>query len=377
MAFLTRLGKKGGNMLPYYDISDTHLMIKEEVLDAISRVYSKNRFIAGEELQLFEEEFASFCGVKFCVGVGNGLDALHLILKAYGIGAGDEVIVPANTFIATALAVSYSGARPVFADCSLSDYNLDPGKIEEIITTKTKAIIAVHLYGKPANMNSIMEIAGRYNIIVIEDAAQAHNAKYYGKKAGNLGHAAGFSFYPGKNLGALGDGGAVTTNDEELAERIRILRNYGSEVKYEHILKGYNSRLDEIQAAILRVKLKYLDRWTKERQAIANYYISHMNTEKFLLPQKHEGAESSWHIFPILCKDRRKTQNFLKEKGIATLIHYPIPVHLQKAYLDLGYKKGDFPNTEQVADEELSLPLWQGMEQDKIDKVVDAILSYQ
>ena len=364
-------------MIPYYDISYTHDMIKAEVFEAIKRVYDKNNFITGEELELFEEAFANHCGSKHCIGVGNGLDALHLILKGYGIGQGDEVIVPANTFIATALAVSYSGAKPVFVDCSLNTYNINPQEVEAKISKKTKAIIAVHLYGRPADMNALIDIAKRYNIKLIEDAAQAHNAEYFGKKAGNLGHAAGFSFYPGKNLGALGDGGAITTSDEDLAKRIRMLRNYGSEIKYHHDFIGYNSRLDELQAAVLRVKLRYLDHWTNERQSIADYYIKHMISDEFILPKKDIYIDNAWHIFPVLCSNRERAQTYLKERGIATLIHYPIPIHLQKAYHDLGYQRGDFPHSEKIAQEELSLPLWQGMDQAKIDKVVEGVLSFK
>jgi dTDP-4-amino-4,6-dideoxygalactose transaminase len=348
-------------------------LLKEQIFDAMNRVYENNWFIMGEELELFEKEFADYCGTNYCIGVGNGLEALHLILRGYGIGVGDEVILPANTFIATALAVSYAGAKPILVDVDLETCNIDPGKVEEKITQNTKAIIAVHLYGRPANMTELYNIANKHGLKLIEDAAQAHNAKYFGKKAGNLGDAAAFSFYPTKNLGALGDGGAVTTNDKYLAQKIRLLRNYGSEKKYENISKGYNSRLDELQAAILRVKLKYLDIWTVERQEIANNYINNISSDKLVLPKQFTNIDSAWHIFPIFCKNREKARKFLNEHGIATGMHYPIPIHLQKAYVDLGYKKGDFPCSEEIAETELSLPMWQGMNKIIVDQIVDVI----
>lgn len=363
-------------MIPYYDISDTHKSIKDEIFEALNRVYDNNFFIMGNELEQFEREFARLCGTKYCIGVGNGLDALHLILRGYGIGEGDEVILPANTFIATALAVSYSGAVPVFADCSLKTYNIDPDMLEEKITKRTKAIIAVHLYGRPADMDAVNVAAAKYGLKVIEDAAQAHNADYFSKKTGSLGDAAGFSFYPSKNLGSLGDGGAITTDDEELANRIMMLRNYGSTVKYVHELKGYNSRLDEIQAAILRVKLKHLDEWTKQRQAVADYYIANIKSDKIVLPDKQDGINSAWHVFPILCEDREGLREYLSANHIATQIHYPIPVHLQKAYSEMGYKEGDFPNAEKSAREEISLPLWQGMDEAFIDQIVSVVSSF-
>lgn len=363
-------------MIPYYDISDTHKSIKDEIFEAVNGVYDRNCFIMGTELEQFEEEFADLCGTRYCIGVGNGLDALHLILKGYGIGEGDEVILPANTFIATALAVSYSGATPVFTDCSLKTFNIDPDMLEEKITDKTKAIIAVHLYGRPADMDAVKAIAGRHGIKVIEDAAQAHDADYYGKKTGSLGDAAGFSFYPSKNLGALGDGGAITTDDEKLADRLKMLRNYGSTIKYKHELKGFNSRLDEIQAAILRVKLKHLAAWTSQRQAIADYYIANIKSDKLILPYMQSEIKSAWHIFPVLCKGRDELRKYLLSNQIATQIHYPIPVHLQEAYSAMGYRTGDFPNAEKVAAEEVSLPLWQGMDSTYIEQVVKVVSSY-
>jgi dTDP-4-amino-4,6-dideoxygalactose transaminase len=360
-------------MIPYLDMGPMHNSIKSEVLEAFNQVYDANWFIMGKELEKFESEFAEYCGSEYCIGVGNGLEALHLILRAYGIGAGDEVIVPASTYIATALAVSHAGAKPVFVDADIETYNINPDLIESKINEHTKAIIAVHLYGRPADMGKINKIAAKYHLKVIEDAAQAHDSTYYGKKAGNLGDAAGFSFYPGKNLGALGDAGAVTTNDGLLAKKIKILRNYGSEIKYQNLCKGYNSRLDELQAAILRKKLRHLANWTAERQRIADIYLNHIKNPKFLLPAKKDGIENVWHVFPVLHKERDKVQEILKSKGIGTMIHYPIPMHLQEAYQDLNYPEGEFPVAERIAREEISLPLWIGIGENNVRYIVDAI----
>ena len=292
------------DVIAYSDLSYIHNEIKDELDAAVRKVIDSNWFIMGEELQKFEEEYAAYCNVKHCIGVGNGLDALHLILAAYGIGPGDEVLVPANTFIATALAVSYCQATPVLVDADASTCHLDVDKIEEKITDKTKAIIAVHLYGRVADMESICAIAKKHNLRVIEDAAQAHGAMLHGKRVGSLGDAAGFSFYPGKNLGAFGDAGAVTTNDDELARKIRALRNYGSEQKYHHIYKGFNSRLDELQAAILRVKLTRLEEWTRERRKIAGYYREHINNPKITLPVYPETEQHVWHIYSVFTENR-------------------------------------------------------------------------
>lgn len=360
-------------MIPYFGIERTHSLLENEIIDAIRQVYNRNWFILGDELQGFETEFSAFCGVKHCIGVGNGLEALNLILQAYDIGPGDEVIIPANTFIATALAVSYAGAKPVLVDVDPITFNIDASKIEENISSRTKAVIAVHLYGRPADMGEIKRVASKYGLKVIEDAAQAHNAKYYGVKAGALGDAAGFSFYPTKNLGALGDGGAVTTNDDDLADKVRMLRNYGSKVKYEHCYKGHNSRLDEMQAAVLRVKLRYLDMWTKERQTIAEYYISNIINKNIKLPAMMTDIDNVWHVFPILYPDRKTAQKQLLDQKIMTAIHYPIPIHLQKAYVELGYTVGDFPCAEKIANEEISLPLWQGMRQEELDVIIRAL----
>lgn len=363
-------------MIEYSNLKPIHNQIRQELDVAYSSVMDRGWYIMGEQLELFEQEYAAYCGTKYCVGVGNGLDALHLILEGFGIGEGDEVIVPANTYIATALAVSYCGAIPVFVDCDPVTFNIDAAKIEERITDRTKAIIAVHLYGCMADMATIIGVAKKYNLRVIEDAAQAHGAVYKGKKAGSIGDAAGFSFYPGKNLGAFGDAGAITTNDKELADRIRVLRNYGSDVKYHHIYKGYNSRLDEMQAAFLRVKLRYLDRWTEERRQIANYYLEHIHRDDVIMASGKNGLENVWHIFPIMAKNRCELQRCMLEHGIQTLNHYPIPIHMQKAYVELGYKNGDFPVAERCANCEVSLPLWVGMTEKECNIVCATINNF-
>ncbi|MBQ8165690.1 MAG: DegT/DnrJ/EryC1/StrS family aminotransferase [Lachnospiraceae bacterium] len=359
-------------MIAYLGLEKIHSQIRYELEYAIKKVIDNSWYIMGEELDLFEQEYADYCGTKYCLGVGNGLDALHILLKAYNIGQGDEVIVPANTFIATALAVSYVGAIPVLVDACEDTYNINPKHIENAITDKTKAIMAVHLYGRLADMVAVNEIAKKHNLIVIEDAAQAHGATRDGKKAGSYGHAAGFSFYPGKNLGALGDAGALVTDDEIVYRKVKALRNYGSEEKYHHAYKGINSRLDEMQAAILRVKLKYLDRWTEERQRIADFYLNNIKNDRIKLPTT-SSKDNVWHIFPVFCSERDELQKYLTSSGIMTQIHYPIPVHLQEAYADLGYKEGDFPVAERLAKSELSLPLWVGMTDDDLSKIIDVI----
>lgn len=359
----------------YADLKAINNRIQNELDAAYNRVMDVGWYILGKELEQFEREYAAFCGTKYCLGVGNGLDALHIILSAYGIGQGDEVIVPANTFIATALAVSYSGATPVFVDVCEDTCNIDVVLIEEKITANTKAIMPVHLYGRLSDVCAVKDIAKKHNLKIIEDAAQAHGAVTAGKKAGTLGDAAGFSFYPGKNLGALGDGGVITTDDKQLYEKARALRNYGSDVKYHHIYKGFNSRLDELQAAFLRVKLKYLDEWTRERRAIADYYLQHIDNDKIKLPSV-SGEDNVWHIFPVFCEKRDELQRYLQEKGIMAQMHYPVPVHLQGAYQELGYKKGDYPVAERLADTELSLPLWCGMTSEDQKEVVQAINAF-
>ena len=362
-------------MVEYLDLRRMHDPIKDEIKDAIDRVINKSWYILGEELEQFEKEYAQYCGTRYCIGVGNGLDALRIILQSYGVGKGDEVIVPANTFIATALAVNQCGAIPVFADVCADTYNISPDEIEAKISARTKAIIAVHLYGRLADAEAIRDIAAVHNLKMIEDSAQSHGAVVDGRKAGSLGDAAGFSFYPGKNLGALGDGGAITTNDEELYENAKTVRNYGSMKKYYHTCIGLNSRLDEVQASILRVKLKYLDQWTKERQEIARYYIKNIHNIGIVLPKESDG-ENVWHIFPVLCERRDDLQAHLRKAGIASQIHYPIPVHLQKAYDYMGYKSGDYPVSEKIAKTELSIPLWCGMREQEKNMIIDTLNSF-
>lgn len=344
--------------VPFLDLKALYLELREELDDAYRRVMESGWYVLGQEVRAFEKEFATYCEAPYCVGVGNGLEALHLILRAYGIGEGDEVIVPANTYIATWLAVSYAGARPVPVEPDERTYNLDPGLIEAAITECTRAILPVHLYGQPADMDPINAIADRHNLKVIEDAAQAHGARYKDRRAGSLGDAAGFSFYPGKNLGAMGDGGAVVTGDEELADRVRVLRNYGSRVKYHNEVKGFNSRLDELQAAFLRVKLNKLDEWNERRREVAATYIEGLDgVDGLPLPYVPAWAESVWHLFAVRSSSRNHLQKRLTEAGIGTLIHYPVPPHLQKAYASLEMLRDSYPVSECLSDEVLSLPI--------------------
>ncbi|MGD0784515.1 MAG: DegT/DnrJ/EryC1/StrS family aminotransferase [Sedimentisphaerales bacterium] len=361
--------------IPFLNLKRQHDQVRHQIQKAINKVIDSEWYILGEEVKLFENQFAKYCNVRHCVGVGNCLDALHLILRGYNIGNGDEVIVPANTYIATVLAVNYAGATPVFVEPDERTYNINPALIEKAITSKTKAILCVHLYGQPVDMDPIISIASRYNLKVIEDAAQAHGAVYKNRKVGSLGDAAGFSFYPSKNLGALGDGGCVTTNDPELVERIRSLRNYGSTQKYYNIYKGFNTRLDEIQAAILKVKLDYLDKWNLERQKIASIYTEELKDTGLVLPLVPDFAEPVWHLFVIRSLNRDRIQLELSNAGISTLIHYPIPPHLQKAYEDMKLTKGAFPITERIANEVLSLPLWIDLTKDELHYIIDTIRS--
>jgi dTDP-4-amino-4,6-dideoxygalactose transaminase len=364
-------------MIPYLDMKSPYLELKDELDAAYHRVMDSGWYILGQEVEAFEKEFADYCGARFCIGVGNGLEALHLILRAYGIGVGDEVIVPSNTYIATWLAVSYSGAKPVPVEPDPQIYNIDPQRIEEVITSKTRAIIPVHLYGQPADMDPLMSLAEKYNMKIIEDAAQAQGVRYKGLISGNLGHAAGFSFYPGKNLGAFGDAGAVVTNDETLAKKIRVLRNYGSRQKYHNEVKGYNSRLDELQAAILRVKLPYLEEWNDRRRLIAtSYFNSLTGLPNLVLPEVPQWSLPIWHIFPVLYPERDSFQKHLKNKGIETLIHYPTPPHLSEAYSELGFVKSSYPIAEAIASTELSLPIGPHMNLEQAEIVENTIRDY-
>jgi dTDP-4-amino-4,6-dideoxygalactose transaminase len=359
--------------VPFVTFKPLEKELDSGIRAAFERVYANSWYIGGKEDSSFEKAFANYCGTKYCVGTGNGLDSLMLILKALGIHDGDEVIVPSNTYIATALAVTYAGAKPVFVEPDIRTYNIDPSKIEDRITSKTKAIMVVHLYGQPADMDSIISIANKYSLYLIEDSAQAHGAKYKGQRTGSFGIASGFSFYPGKNLGALGDAGAVTTNDMELAEKIRALGNYGSDYKYHHIYKGNNSRLDEMQAAFLSAKLPSLDKVNENRKATAKKYLERINNPEVILPYVIPGAEPVWHIFAIRCNKRDELEKFLNDKGIGTNKHYPIPMHLQKAYEDLGIKEGQLPIAEEISKTELSIPMYYGMTDDEIQYVIDSV----
>lgn len=357
--------------IAFLDIARLHTALESELTRAFQRVVKSGHFILGAELEAFEAEFAAYSGVSDCVGVGNGLEAIHLLLRAYGIGEGDEVIVPSNTFIATWLAVTHSGATPVPVEPDPETYNIDPKRIEEVITSRTRAIIPVHLYGQPADMDPILAIAAKHSLLVIEDAAQAQGAHYKGRRTGSLGHAAATSFYPGKNLGALGDGGAVLTNDKVIADKVRILRNYGSPQKYHHVHLGYNSRLDEVQAAFLRVKLPLLDEWNRQRRKIAEAYRQALSGLPLVLPVTPEWAEPVWHVYVVRSGQRDALRHFLAEQQISTLIHYPTPPHLQPCYAD--FANHHLPVAAQLALEALSLPLFPLMREDEVDMVVRAI----
>lgn len=359
--------------VPFVSFRPMEAELNEKLHQAFQRVLDNSWYIGGPEGGVFEHAFAEYCGVSHCVGCGNGLDALFLILKAYGIGEGDEVIVPSNTFIATALAVSYTGATPVFVEPELKTYNIDPARIEEKITPKTRAIMAVHLYGQPARMDEICAVGKRYGLKVVEDAAQAHGALYRGVRVGALGDAAGFSFYPGKNLGALGDAGCVTTNDAALAEKIRALSNYGSDRKYHHIYKGHNTRLDELQAAFLRAKLPHVDRMNEFRRGVARRYLAGIRNPAVALPSVLPETEPVWHIFAVRCERRDELEAFLLEKGIHINKHYPTPMHLQKCYADLGLREGAFPIAETISRTELSLPMYYGMTDEQVAFVIDSL----
>jgi len=344
--------------ISFLDLKSAYIELKEGLDDAYHRVMESGRYILGEEVEAFEAEFAQYCEVKHCVGVGNGLDALYLIIRAMDIGSGDEVIVPSNTYIATWLAVSYAGAKPIAVEPDERTYNINAALIECAITERTRAILPVHLYGQPADMDSVKKIADKYNLKLIEDAAQAHGAAYKGRRVGGLGDAAGFSFYPGKNLGAYGDGGAVTTNDDSIAAKVKVLRNYGSEKKYFNKTKGCNSRLDEFQAAFLRVKLSKLDEWNHRRKKLALLYLNELlNVKNISLPFVPEWVDPVWHLFVIRYPDRDRLQAQLNVAGIGTLIHYPVPPHLSGAYFEPGIPKGTLPIAEDLSQTVLSIPM--------------------
>lgn len=359
--------------IPFVSFLPMEKELNNDIRSAFDRVFTASWYIEGVEDEAFEKAFAKYCGAKYCVGVGNGLDALMLALKALGIGEGDEVIVPSNTYIATALAVTYVGATPVFVEPDIRTFNINPGLIEAAITGKTKAIMPVHLYGQACDMDLIMEIAKKYDLKVVEDCAQAHGATYKGQRVGKFGDAAGFSFYPGKNLGALGDAGAVVTNDDELAKKIRALGNYGSDYKYHHIYKGNNSRLDELQAAFLAAKLPHLERMNVERRRIAALYSEGIKNPKVVTPYVLPVCVPVWHIYGIRCAERDALEKYLNEKGIGTNKHYPISIHLQECYKDLNIPQGALPIAEEISTTQLSIPMYYGMTDEEVQYVVDAI----
>ena len=362
--------------VPFVDLGAQYRTITTEINQAISKVIQETDFILGTEVHVFEEEFAAFCDAHYAIGVDSGTSALELALRAFDIGPGNEVITAANSFIASALGISHAGAKPVLVDVDPCTYTLDVKAVERAITRRTKAIIPVHLYGHPAHMDPIRQLADKHGLVVIEDACQAHGARYKSKRVGSLGHAAAFSFYPGKNLGAYGDGGMVVTNDRKVAKRLEMLRNYGQKEKYKHLFRGYNRRLDTIQAAILRVKLKYLDKWNAARRWNAKLYQKHLEGSGVVLPGEAGGAEAVWHLYVIRTEQRDALKERLAGNGINVGIHYPVPIHLQPAYEDLGHKRGDFPVTEAYADRILSLPMYAELTPGQIEHVSSTIAEF-
>ena len=363
------------NKIPLVGLLDQYQTIKPEIDEAIARIVENSAFVGGEEVRLFESEFAAYCEAKACVGVGNGTDALYLTLKCLGIGPGDEVITVAHTFIATSEAIGMTGARPVFIDIKKDTMVMDPALLEAAITPRTKAIVPVHLYGQPCEMDAIMDIAARHGLKVVEDAAQAHGARWRGRRVGSIGDAACFSFYPGKNLGAFGDAGAVVSNDHNLIERVRMLANHGRLEKYTHQMEGVNSRLDGLQAAILRVKLRHLDDWNESRRRHAAFYLDSLSGSDMQTPVIHPDAVPVWHLFVVRVSDREAFQQRLKSEGIATGIHYPVPLHLQPAYEHAGILRGTLPVTEEVAAEVVSLPMYPELTSAQLEAIANAVMS--
>lgn len=357
----------------FVDLSAQHKALEPEIKDVFNRVLANCSFVLGPEVEKFEKAFAAYCGVAHCVAVTNGTAAIQLALQGLGVGLGDEVITVAHTFIATAEAINATGARPVFVDIDPVSYTMDPAMLEMAITPRTKAIIPVHLYGQPADMDAINAIASRHNLLVIEDSCQAHGAKYKGRRAGSLGNAACFSFYPSKNLGACGEGGAVTTNDPELAKKLRMLRDHGSVKKYEHDFPAYNLRLEGIQGGVLAVKLPHLDGWNENRRVLAKRYNELFAGSKVAVPQQMRYAEHVYHLYIIVVEDREALRRALTEHGIENGLHYPVPLHLQKAYADLGYKKGDFPVSEHVASNHVSLPMYAELPLEHVEHVAKTV----
>jgi dTDP-4-amino-4,6-dideoxygalactose transaminase len=362
--------------IPFLDLRAPYLELQNEIDDNIGHVLGAGAFVLGKAVDTFEQEFAEYLGVKHCIGVGSGLDALHLSLRALGAGPGDEVLVPSNTYIATWLAISEVGATPVPIEPDPATYNMDPSLVEAAITPRTKGMMPVHLYGQSADMDPLLEIARRHGLWVLEDAAQAHGARYKGLHVGGLGDVAGWSFYPGMNLGAFGDGGAITTNNDHIADQLRVLRNYGSRIKYFNEVKGYNSRLDSIQAAVLQVKLKCLDEWNERRRAIADLYSSSLRATPLMLPACRSWAQHVFQLFVVRCKNRDDLQNHLKARGVGSLIHYPVPPHLQDAYRELGFAEGSMPLTEAIHREVLSLPMGPHLRLQHAQVVIEAVREF-
>lgn len=363
--------------VPFVDFKPSNQEFRTKALETFEHVFDRGWYILGEQVQQFEQEYAAYHKVKHCIGVANGLDALHIALRIKGITKGDEVIVPSNTYIATVLAVSFVGAKPVFVEPNPYTYNIDPKNIEKAITPNTKAIIPVHLYGQACEMDAIMQIAEKYNLYVVEDNAQAQGASYNGKKTGSFGHVNATSFYPSKNLGALGDAGAITTDNDTFAYKCRVMRNYGSQKRYYNEVIGINSRLDELQAALLRIKLQFLDKWNTERNEIAKIYLQELqNTGDIILPVTADKATHIYHLFVIRTQKRDALQEYLHKNGVQTVIHYPVPPHLQECYQHLGYKKGDLPIAEEIADTCISLPIFAGMKENQIQYVCDNIKKF-
>lgn len=360
-------------IVPFLDLKAQHLELRSELDKAFRRVLESGWYILGEEVEAFEQEYAAYCDAKYCVGVGNGLDAIHLALLALDVGPGDEVIVPSNTYIATWLAVSQCGAIPIPVEPDEATFNIDPALIEAKITDRTKVILPVHLYGQPADLEPILATAAKYGLKVLEDAAQSHGASYKGRNIGAHGDAVAWSFYPGKNLGALGDGGAVTTNNPLIEDRLRVLRNYGSRMKYVNEIKGFNSRLDSLQAAFLRVKLKLLDQWNQSRCAIAKRYLTELADAGVVLPSVLDWVEPVWHLFVVRNSQRDQLQEILNNAGIGTVIHYPIPPHRQSAYADSGFGTGSFPISERIHRDVLSLPIGPHLNEQQVKLVIDAV----
>lgn len=365
-------------MVPFLDVRAATQELEAPVLEAIERVVRSGWYIRGKETAAFETEFAAFTGAKHAVGVGNGLDAIALALQALKIGPGDEVIVPSNTYIATWIAVTHTGARPVGVEPVVSQWNLDPARVEDAITSRTRAIVPVHLYGQPANLTQLLAVAKKHQLVVVEDAAQAHGARYNGRRIGAHSHAVAWSFYPGKNLGALGDGGAVTTDDPDVATRVRSLGNYGSSQKYVNELLGANSRLDEIQSAVLRIKLQHLDSWNARRRAIAERYAEELaDVPGLRLPGIEPDREHAWHLYVVDHASRDELQQHLANNGIQTLVHYPIPPHLSGAFAPLGLEMGTFPIAERAAETHLSLPIGPHLAEEAASRVIDACRSFR